>query len=462
MVDNSVNNRAEIEPKINYYIIGVIFAILSGIRMPFLPEFQLLLIIWCIFHNKGINFSVILLLVTIFCTHHYVVPDHVLRFNSSEYPSIYTKAYGPIKLLDILTLILFLSAIPYFVKRNILKIFYIKGIPVYYLIFSWIGLFFINSQQFADHQALFIIRSYLLFLSIFLFTLNLNKTEYEYLGKLAIFCWTIKMVLAIIIPHHNPLYRSILGLNGIIFFAGDEYLTIPFYMVMLAMIKGAYFNWRKALKIVFLILFLALIAQRKGALPVLIGLLLIIWINAKRIKILGILLKLYFAFSTVFIFLFLYNISDIVHDPLIILAFDEYSNFAHVAIDSLENESKLNPLGFIFGISPFGKYEIINLPFYMDHLMSFGEEVGKIYRYQFWSFPYERCILNIGVLGFVITIIYRVLAIKRNILHCFLIISCIPVCYYFNMTPIYAFALGIIFSFLYNYQNGFKKNIILQ
>lgn len=458
-IENVTNLKSSF--RINYYYVGFLFAFLSSIRLPFLPEFQLILFIVTIVYDKKISFNAILFLATILCTHHYVVPDFVLRFNSAEYPSIYTRAYGGIKLLDILVVLLFIVSLPLFIKRNVLKIFYIKGLPTILFVLAYLGANYLNSYHFALDQSLFIIRSYILFLSIFILCLNFSSKQYYNLSRLIIFCWIIKMTFAILIPHPHPLWRSILGIDGAIFFAGDEYLTIPYYLCILILINKK-IQFKTIKKCIICVFLLTMIAQRKGAIPVLIGFYLIVLFYHNKNIFGTLLMKMYYVFNSIFIYLFLYNVPYIFSDPLIILAFDEYSNFAHIAIDSLKELCNTDIYNFLCGITPFGKYEIINLPSYMDHEMSFGKEVGEAFRYQFWSFPFDRCILNTGLIGFILYLGYRIYAIKYNLIYMFLLMSSMSVCYYYNMTPVSAFAMGITYAFLYNYQKSiYEKNYIL-
>ncbi len=447
---------------LNYYAIGAFFAFLSGLRMPYLPEIQFILLIIVLIVDRGVKFRFILFLAMVLCTHHYVVPDYIWRFDSSGYPSIYTRAYGAIKILDLLVILLFGLSIQYWHSRNILRLFYIKGLPTILLYSSWLGILYLNKDTLAFDQTLFIIRSYLLFVAVFVLCLNLDLEKFDKLARLIVFCWIMKMSVAILIPHPHPLWRNILGINGAIFFAGDEYLTIPIYIAILILINKT-INFTKIKQCIWFIFLLTMIAQRKGAIPVLLGFYLVVVFYQNKNRIGTIIIKLYYVINAILIFTFLYYVPKIFYDPLIILAFDEYTNFAHIAIDSLNKISQSDPYNFICGISPFGKYEIINLPSYMDHEMSFGKEVGEIYRYQFWSFPFGRCVLNTGVAGFIIFIIYRIKSMKYNLMYMFILISCMPVCYYYNMTPVDAFAMGISYAFIYNYQKivKYEKDSIL-
>lgn len=441
-----------------FYYIGFAFVILSGLRVPFLPELQLIILAISVLYTRKLDFRIILLLATILCTHHYVIPDFVYRADGSDYPSIYTRAYGGVKILDVLVCFVFALSLPLFIRRNILKIFYMKGLPNILLFTSFIGIFFLSHQEVAVDQALFIIRSYLLFFAIFIICVALTKEQFLELSKLIIFCWILKMVIAILIPHSHPLARSILGFNGIIFFAGDEYMSLPLYFAIILVIRGMNANFSKIYIMLFFILLLTMIAQRKGALQILLPFTALVWCYQHKSK-LGIgILKFYYVLSAFILFFFLLNIKQLTSDPLILLAFREYSAFAEISIDSLEFLYKTNPLGFIFGISPFGKYEIIGLPAEMDHMMSFGKEVGEVFRYQFWSFPLGRCILNVGLIGFIYVLFYYFKACKYSAFIFFLIISSISICYYTNLTPVMAFAQGIVFAFLYNQMSKHRNN----
>ena len=62
-----------------FFFLAVLFAFLSAIRVPYLPEFQLLLIIITTLLYGKVNKNIMFLIVTVFCTHHYVIPDFLYR-----------------------------------------------------------------------------------------------------------------------------------------------------------------------------------------------------------------------------------------------------------------------------------------------------------------------------------------------------------------------------------------------
>ena len=299
----------------------------------------------------------------------------------------------------------------------------------------------------------FSIRSYLLIFAIFLLAVNLTKCELVTISKLIIFCWSIKMLFSIIIPHKYPLFRNILGYDGIIYFAGDEYLTIGIYISIIFI-----FSYRKNLSylryflIINFIFALTLIAQRKGALPyfTIINCLLFIYffLNYKIIhKVFNVLLIIYAFTAFIFLWIILPNLPDIIQHAL-----QEYKALSSSALDSLLN---LSLFQLTFGITPFGKYELINLPSIFDHKMSFGNEVGEIYRYKLWTVPHGRLLLNVGLIGFIYVNYYLISkSITQNIFVFYLVFAFIPFFYFASITPVtavaIAFALLVFLKHKYN------------
>lgn len=448
-----------IETQKYFWGIAGLFALMSAARCPFLPEFQLLILLFYTIKRKGIDKNVVLLLVTILCTHHYSIPDIVLREDGSSYPSIYTKAYGGIKILDLLIVFIVSISMPTFYRRNILKFFYIPGLPTILLISAFFGLLFLNNLTFSKDNFLFLSRSYLLFFVMFIQTIRFTKKDFYTLAWLIIFSWSIKMFFAILIPHSHPMFRSILGIDGIIFFTGDEYMTLPYFFVMLLCLSSSKKHLKYTYLAIYIVFSMTLISQRKGAIPIFLGLIYLIYCSSNNKRIGSALLKVYYSFFSLMLFLFLYNINKLTDDPLIRFAFYEYSEFSHIAIDSISKILHTNIFEFILGISPFGKYEIINLPEALDHLTSFGKEVGEKFRYQLWSFPQGRCILNVGLLGLLTVYTYVIKAFRYKLPYFYLTIICIPICYYENLTPVNAFAMGIVYAFMYNVSRNKKWNL---
>ena len=442
-------------------IIAVLFSFLSSLRIiSFLPEFQFLLVILWTIKNKGINFHVLILITIILCSHHYAVPDAVFREDSGGYPSIYTKALGPIKILDLFVLFLFimsLNKIP-----NLIKIIQIRSLPVILLFTSLFGLLFYFRLHLVDNTILYLIRSYLLIFFIFINCINLKKEHVAKLAILAIIAWTSKMFFAILFPHPHPWYRTILGYDGIMYFAGDEYMYIPIYLSIIIYTFKEQLNFKSVRNVILIVLLLALIAQRKGSINILIPFLLMIYFYYRGNSFFTYILKIYYIFSTLVIFIFLLYEDILINNQLINLAFLEYHLLAQSSLDSIINFLQGPFWHSIWGISPIGKIEIINLPKYVDGFMAFGEEVGERFRYQLWSFPYGRCILNAGIFGVIVYFLYYIKNIKCSAPTFYIIISTFPFCIYANITPVFALSLGLALAFLYLNQESEHENDQLQ
>lgn len=437
-----------------FFYLAILFAILSSLRTPFLPEFQLLLIISSVFLYRKINKNVIYLIITILCTHHYVIPDFLYRFNSSEYPSFYTKTIFSVKILDIFTICFLLFSIPKFSK---FAIFFKIGIfPYTLLILALLGGLFLNREQIDTSMALFLFRSIILTYLFFINTVSFKKEELIQLSKLAILAWTAKMLFSIIFPHAHPLARSIFGYEGIIYFAGDEFSTIgAYYCIILLFADIENINFRKMNYSILFIFALTLIAQRKGAVPYFILLFLLVYIektnnlHLNRIYNFGLILYEWFVFLFILIFV-LY-----LQSPLLKLAFSEYTGLTTSALDSIKNIFHEQPINGFLGYSPWGKYRVINLNPIFDHEMSFGKEVGQVYRYAIWGLPYGRSLINIGLVGFIILMLNLFRNVRKWDSKVFyLYIFCLPFFMYAVITPVISIALGISLSSLYI----FKKN----
>lgn len=431
-----------------YYAIGFLFAFLSSLRISFLPELQLIIILTLLLIYRKINKSLFFLTITVLCTHHYAIPDAIYRFQGEVYPSIYTKAYFGIKLLDILIVALFIFSLR---NLNNLKFIFNKNLPLLLIPISFLGISYLDELTFAYDMFLFISRSYLLIIAIYLTSYSFSKKDLIFVSKLAIFSWTAKMFFAILIPHESPLYREIFGFQGIIYFAGDEYSTIGnFLMVILLLSKKSDVKFISNFILLNFIFLLTLIAQRKGAVPYFFTLNAILFIyfyvkNSIIHKILN-----YFVIANPFInFLFLYFVVGLLPD-IMRLAFLEYEALSISAIESIKN---INIYNQIFGITPFGKYELVGLEPTFDHPMSFGKEVGENYRYQLWSIPMGRLILNVGLFGYFYYLIFIIKrAYKENVMSFYLLNSIIGFFCFSLITPVSALAVGFSLSVFIKYK----------
>jgi hypothetical protein len=427
------------------YLIPILFSFLSSLRVQFLPEFQLVLIILFYF-RKGLSPSFFFILICVFTTHHYAIPDHDFRFESDNYPSIYTKTTFGLKLLDIFTIFFFIICLPriYSIKGFILN----QKTPVFLLFFVLLGMINIDGDKFDFDMFLFLSRNYLLIVLFYLAARDFDKNDFNHLAVAAIIGWGSKMFFSILLPHSNPLTREILGFEGIIYFAGDEYSTLGLYVAMILMTNN-YFKFNKYISwLIFGIFILTIISQRKGAIPYFLFIFFLFKVGNKKgsNRLFNYLLFL-FDWIVLFFVLFL----DSLNNPLLSLAFYEYTSLAYSAIDSI-HFLRLNEFyHYLFGLGPFGKYEIKNLSDFADHPMSFGNEVGNKYRYAIWNLPYGRALLNIGLLGTVALLIsFFNKARKYNSLYFYLYFNIALIFTFLVVTPIGSLALGLSLSFLIN------------
>lgn len=434
-----------------FYFISFIFALLSSLRIPFLPELQLITIMLMLLFIKSPR-KILFLIIIILCTHHYVIPDAIYRFQGDLYPSIYTRAYSGVKLLDILTISLLLYSLKYL--KNI-KFILNKNLPFILLPASFLGINYLNNDTFSFDISLFIFRSYLLIIAFYLLSYSFRKEDFIFVSKLAIFSWTMKMLFAILIPHESPLYREIFGFEGIIYFAGDEYLTIGSFLAIILLLTPKkninYILIFSALNFIFL---LTLIAQRKGGVPYFITLNIITYLYLYTKSSLINKTFNYLLISNIFLtFLFLqFFYNSLTED--IQLSLLEYHELSSSALDSILNLDVYNK---IFGITSFGKYELINLSSIYDHPMSFGNEVGEKYRYQLWTIPLARLLLNVGIIGYIYYMIYIITrAQKENIPSFYLLNSILGFFYFSLITPVYSIAMGISLAAYIRYKKDFS------
>ncbi len=428
-----------------FIFLGVLFSLLSSLRLPFLPEFQVFLIFILFVLSRGFGIRVAAILICVLCTHHYAVPDVTYRIDGADYPSIYTRAYGPVKILDFLVVFLLTIAMPRIasLKRILLN----KYFPSILFLILPFGLFSIPFGQQNIYNFLFLIRSGMIVFSIFSLFSKYASEDIGKLSLLAIFCWISKMFFSIMFPADNPMFRDLLGFQWNIFFAGDEYLTLGVYLcaiLCLARLDPVVpVNWSLLCLLMSLGMLFALLAQRKGSVSY-FGLIFLV-VLAERFYKLRILSKLtnfiiYINPWTVSLFLLL--IYPYLPD-LLQLAFLEYANLLDSALASLFNLAQKQPLNFILGIGPAGMYEILNLLPINDHATSFGKEVGESFRYAIWSIPYGRLILNVGLIGFGVVNFYLLWMIRSVPCFYYLYASAIPIFYMGNVTPPTALALGL-------------------
>lgn len=85
--------------------------------------------------------------------------------------------------------------------------------------------------------------------------------------------------------------------------------------------------------------------------------------------------------------------------------------------------------------------------------MSFGKEVGEKYRYQLWTIPMGRLILNVGLFGYFYYLIYIIIrAYKENVVSFYLLSSIAGFFYFSLITPVSAIAIGVSLSAFIKYK----------
>ena len=444
MFSDEINNSKIHENYLKWFALALFFSILSSCRIYYLPELQIVLIIlfgpW---FSGRIKFNYAALLLCVFCTHFYAIPDAAYRFNSGEYPSIYTKSIDSVKYLDILVIVLAISSLYNIKKFN--SIFIRTKYPFYLPMFFLLGWKINPSGLYNSTSLLFICRSILLMVAIALLFSQFSYRQIIELCTIAVFSWATKMLFAVLIPAENPLYREILGFKLNIPFAGDEYLTLGVYAsIACAAFKTTSSKYIKYL--LFAAFVLCIVAQRKGALQY-FGLLALViaWggVSGLRNKIVNLVILILPWSLSVFLLLVVPFLP-----VLLSLAFYEYSQLISSAIESVLHLFKDNFLASIFGIGPTGLYEIYGLDPLLDNEFGFVGEVGEKYRYAIWSIPYGRLILNVGVFGFLIHLIYLLINMRQSAFIFYLYSTICGVFCFANTTPVEAIAYGIAFAAL--------------
>ena len=452
-----------------FIVIGACFSLLSSMRIPFLPEIQLFAFLLSLFSAKRNRIFSLVLLVCIMCTHHYVIPDVLFRHNSSEYPSIYTRSYYGVKLLDLLTMILFAISL-----RNIklLKhIFLNRKIPIILLLLSLVGIASVPYYQQNFGNFLFILRSVILATAIYMLFGRLSAVDIQRLSFLAACCWITKMLFAILIPHENPMYRDVFGVQWNIHFAGDEYLTLGILFSTILFLTRATLGPNAPLPLdvvlskikilLFAALILALLAQRRGAIVYFLVIYLVIFIEDKyRFSRAHLKFNSLMLVSGWSIFLFISVLVPWLPDVYQFI-FLENVNLLDSALSSLGYLAATDPAHFLLGLGPAGLYEIKDLLPISDHTTSFGLEVGSAFRYEIWSLPYGRLILNTGLVGFIIYMLYLIALLQVRASLYYLYSSIFPIFYFSNYAPPMAFACGMALSAIYGANMSNEKRSVL-
>jgi len=435
-------------------------SLLSSLRINFLPEIEVLLLTFLFFLGNRFLFGAIL--VIILCSHHYVIPDAVLRFDSSDYPSIYTKKIGVVKIFDIIVILLFLFVL---FKTRISRSYnfsFSKSYPYILLLFCLFGILITPFARQDLNLFFFSFRNVMIIISIYFLFSNFNFSELKLISYIAISSWISKMFFSILIPAENPLYRMIFGAEWNVYFAGDEYLSLGIYFISLLLLNELLkINNKNTIsfinRLAFVSLILALISQRKGAL-IYFGLIFLI-INFYNKKSLFFLINVIILVIPLSTFIFLFLILPMLPDQLSLLFFDQLG-LLNSSIESLYHIQKTELFNFIFGIGPFSLYEIKGLDSIFDNSMAFGSEVGSNFRFMIWSLPFGRLFLNVGLFGGVIYLFYLVRNINKPPAYFYIYSSILGIFFFENISPVSALSFGFSFVIISNYNKFRLRNRI--
>ncbi|EOW9096536.1 hypothetical protein ACN1T6_003407, partial [Vibrio cholerae] len=298
------------------------------------------------------------------------------------------------------------------------------------------------------------IRSAIIVIGFFCLVSNFTKDYIVGLLYFSMFCWIFKMIFMILFPSDHVIQREILGFQWKIFFAGDEYLYFGLISACVIFFCDSDADrsrhYKKCFKYCLIALLLALISQRKGAIPYFAITFIMMYFSYNGRLIFNIISNLLLIISSTYMFLFFVFIYPEL--PLLYqLPFSEYYTLHISAIDSLNNLVKYNPFSGYFGVGAMGLYEIISLPEYADHIFSFGQEVEQTYRYAIWTLPFGRLVLNVGLLGFTLIWFFLIVNIHRFPARFYMYFSIIPLFGMYSVTPVSAIYLGFTLAIFYKY-----------
>ena len=441
--------------KLIFYSIAA--SLLSSLRISFLPELELLILfLLFLFRNNMLFGSAILIIL---CSHHYVIPDEVYRFDSATYPSIYTKKIGVVRIIDLVTVIFFLYSLTNIFAKSLTVYRVNLNYPIILILFCFFGSMTNPIYNQKYDMLLFNLRNLMLVISSFLLFNSLSISQIFTISFLACYSWISKMFFSILLPAENPLYREIFGYKWNIYFAGDEYLTLGVYFIsilFLARISKLDIDYRKLIK--FLVLFsltLALVAQRKGSLIYFLVIFILIHFNASKKFIIS--QNLLILLLPVSSFLFLMFVLPLTPN-YIRLAFFDQSGLLNSSIESIYHLFKSNVWNFLFGIGPYSMYEVKGLDSIFDNEMAFGSEVGNTFRYTIWSLPFGRLFLNVGLFGSIIYLYFLIKNLKKPPYFFYLYTLILPIFFLENSSPVTALSVGFSFVVISKYYNSLQNN----
>ncbi|MGL4338751.1 MAG: hypothetical protein ACRCST_17825, partial [Turicibacter sp.] len=394
-----------------------------------------------------------ILLILVMCTNTYAIPDAVLRVTPDIYPSIYTKKlFSSLKAIDVISILVFFSSL-----ISVNKFLELKGVVIPFLVFILALVSTIVSVFYGEIDwgyFIFYIRGFIFIVGFFCLIVGFNKDKIIGMLYFSMFCWVVKMITMILFPSEHVIQREILGFQWKIFFAGDEYLyfgTISACILTLVNSQGSKSSSITRRKLFFycaMAFFLALISQRKGAIPYFTLVAVMIFFHSSQNTIYRLfansiaMLNIFVMFIA---FLFIYPMLPSVYQ----LPFSEYYTLYVSAVDSISNIIYHNPYGALMGLGSMGLYEITSLPSYADHTFSFGAEVGNVYRYAIWNVPFGRLLINVGIIGFLMMFLFILYNLTANTSKFYLLISIVPFFGLYGVTPVSAIYVGFGLVVLY-------------
>ena len=92
-----------------YLFLTIFLAFIHSLKIQGIIEIEFIILMF--FFLRKVNFNTLFVLGIILSSSLYVVLDENFRFDSSNYPSIYTKSLYGIKYFDILVFFIFISSL---------------------------------------------------------------------------------------------------------------------------------------------------------------------------------------------------------------------------------------------------------------------------------------------------------------------------------------------------------------
>lgn len=377
---------------------------------------------------------------------NFVAPmDNELRFDSS-YPSIHTlPLLGSIKAIDFVILLLALSfAVKYFIGKIQIEV------KIFFLIllsFMMSSLLYVTISDvdlvFDTGFMLFVTRGIILFFIFNNLLRSLAKSELIMLVKLVIYTCISLMIFAHLIHSGNPMQRELFGFNVTVAFAGDEYGSIGILLASILLLDS---SKKKFCYFIVLVCFiLAIIAGRKSAVPYFFFVSMMIYFSAGYNSSIGFIKKSLLLTEHLYITFALFFIIALDFLPLN-LAFSESIGILKPTITSLSTLFNEHSGLYVFGIGPFFKYPLLGLDSVFDHPFAFGSDAGELYKIKLWFFPFDRAILNFGLIIPMLFVLYIVFLKKYSSMNFYILLYGANLFFFNAISIIMCFSLAIGFA----------------